>query len=208
MKGLYFWLYLLVILFTGSCTEVRKTWSVYSIYLQSQQQSKTVIVLRWQQASGTLTSQTNRKSAHKTFIQLILGKKSEKFVLTTQNYSACRCWRWHFPGSTWSPFPAGRAGYLSPGLAWVLCAPCWRIEVSFSPIRNRDFTVLPSQSIFHFIFFPPLSTYSAASLPVSVFASIWGRKLKQSDACVLPGKLTCTWMLKWNSGTQKSKYKL
>lgn len=122
------------------------------MYLQSQQQSKTVVVLCWQQASGTLTSQTNRKSAHKTFIQLILGKKSEKFVLTTQNCPACRYWRWHFPGSTWSPFPAGRAGYLSPGLAWVLCAPCWWTEVSFSPIRDRDFTVLPSQNIFHFIF--------------------------------------------------------
>lgn len=81
MKGLYFWVYLLVTLFTGSYTKVRKMWSVYNIYLQSQQQSKTVIVLRWQQASGTLTSQTNRKSAHKTFIQLILGKSQKSLCL-------------------------------------------------------------------------------------------------------------------------------
>lgn len=219
MKGLYFWVYLLVTLFTGSYTKVRKMWSVYNIYLQSQQQSKTVIVLRWQQASGTLTSQTNRKSVHKTFIQLILGKKSEKFVLTTQNCPACRCWRWHFPGSTWSPFPAGRAGYLHgprpqgwPGCYVSLAdGQGWAFP---TPGPQTLHSVLPSQSLFHFIFFLPLPTHSAASLPVSVFANICicnyliYKKLKRSDACVLPGKLTCTWMLRWNSGTQKSEYKL
>lgn len=152
-------------------------------------------------ASGTLTSWTDGKSARKTYIQLILGKKLEKFVLTTQNCAVCMCQRGDISLATPGRAGLGKAGCLrrlrvplasllpaggpeaaAPhygGEGWALAPSGWEI---FSSMVTKGF-------IFHFF----SSTFQPTRLPPSALvcfsANIWARELM---SCVFPGRTTCT----------------
>lgn len=126
-----------------------------------------------------LTSWTDRKSAHKTYIQLIQGKKLEKFVLITWNCPVCI--RQRDDVSLATPRRArlvGKAGCLwrlRVPLASLLpsgvpeaAAPHWWMGGELSPLQGWRYSGPWSQSLFYSIFFLPLPS-SAASLCFSMF---------------------------------------
>lgn len=149
-----------------------------------------------------LTSQTDRKSACKTYIQLILGKKSKKFVLTTQNCPVCIHQRDDISLAT--PGTArlvGKAGCLQrlrvllvsrlptgdpPKLLPLTDG--W--GVGSHPFRAGDIQLRGHGAFFIAFFFFHLPAHTAASLCCSVFfCKVWARELMP---CVFPGKPTRT----------------
>ena len=116
-----------------------------------------------------LTSQTDRKPARKTYIQLIiLRKKSEKFVLTTQNCPVCTCQRDDMSVAT-----AGRARLVGKaGCRWRLrvplaslfpagspksAAPHWWVGSKLLPYQSWRHSPPWSQNLFYSMFFLPLA---------------------------------------------------
>lgn len=149
-----------------------------------------------------LTSQTDRKSACKTYNQLILGKKSEKFVLTTQNCPVCLCQRDDISLAT--PGTArlvGKAGCLQrlrvllvssfPRVTPRSCCPSlmdggWALTPAGLEIFS---SVVMKLFLLHFFSSTCQLTQLPPSAPVCFSANVCARELMP---CVFPGKPTRT----------------
>lgn len=147
-------------------------------------------------ASGMLTSWTDGKSARKTYIQLILGKKLEKFVLTTQNCPVCMCQRDDIslarPGRAGLVGKAGCLRRLRVPLASLLpaggpeaAAPHWWMGgVSACPVRVGDMQLHGYEGVYIPFFFFHLSAHAAASL---CFGMVFCKHLSQrADVLCFP----------------------